>query len=142
MQKLSKQDIFSVKLKPEQLEIPEWGGFIYIRPITLEEQGKLADLGAKYEKANNQARLKECTLSLIEWTVVEEDGSPTFTHQEVAQLCKAQAAAILRIQENVLKISGLTEEARKNLEKNLQPTSASEPDSSSLTISDTEISAI
>jgi hypothetical protein len=29
-----------------EIEVPEWGGSVFIRPVTLAEQAKLADLGA------------------------------------------------------------------------------------------------
>jgi hypothetical protein len=115
---LSKQDIFSVKPQMAELNVPEWGGTVFVRPITLEEQGKLADQTRKFVDANSATKLRECTLPLLLWTVLDSDGNQLFTKDDVAALQKTPAAAIMRIQDFVLKFSGLTEESRKELEKN------------------------
>ena len=117
---LTKEQILSSTPKLQAIEVPEWGGSVFIRPVTLEEQGKLADLGAKHEKSSAAARIKHCTLSLLQWTVCDEDGNPLFTAEDLAGLMtKSSASAFLRLQDAVLKFSGLTEESRRELEKNL-----------------------
>ena len=96
------------------------GRVLFIRPATLEEQGKLADLGAKHEKSPAAARIKHCTLSLLQWTVCNEEGKPLFTAEDLAGLMsKSSANAFLWLQDAILKFSGLTEESRRELEKNL-----------------------
>ena len=50
----------------------------------------------------------------------DEDGKPLFTGEDLAGLMsKSSASAFLRLQDAVLKYSGLTEESRRELEKNL-----------------------
>ena len=117
---LTKQQILSTSPRLKEVEVPEWGGSVFIRPVTLEEQGKLADLGAKHEKSSAAIRIRHCTLSLLQWTVCDEDGKPLFTAEDLAGLMsKSSASAFLRLQDAVLKYSGLTEESRRELEKNL-----------------------
>jgi hypothetical protein len=92
----------------------------FIGPVTLGEQGKLADLGAKHEKSSAAARIRHCTLSLLQWTVCDEDGKPLFSAEDLAGLMgKSSSSAFLRLQDAVLKFSGLTEESRRELEKKL-----------------------
>jgi len=126
---LSKQDIFSAKPHMTELAVPEWGGHILVRPITLEEQGKMADLTRKFADANSATKLRECTLPLLLWTVLDIDGNPLFTREDLPKLQTSPAAAIMRVQDFVLKFSGLTEESRKELEKNSPMTSGSEANS-------------
>ena len=117
---LTKEQILAASPKLKEVEVPEWGGSVFIRPVTLEEQGKLADLGAKHEKASAAIRIRHCTLSLLQWTVCDEDGRQLFTAEDLAGLMsKSSASAFLRLQDAVLKYSGLTEESRRELEKNL-----------------------
>jgi len=59
---LTKDQILSVTPKLKEVDVPEWGGSVFIRPVTLEEQGKLADLGAKHEKSSAAIRIRHCTL--------------------------------------------------------------------------------
>ncbi len=88
--------------------------------MTLEEQGKLADLGAKHEKSSVAVRIRHCTLSLLQWTVCDEEGKQLFTAEDLTGLMsKSSASAFLRLQDAVLKLSGLTEESRRELETNL-----------------------
>jgi hypothetical protein len=119
---LNKQDIFSRKPQLTELAVPEWGGSVWVRPITVEEQGKLGDLTRKYGDASRTVQFRECTIPLILWTVLDPDGIPLFTKDDVPALMNSPAAPILRIQDFVLKFSGLTEESRKELEKNSPPT--------------------
>ena len=117
---LTKEQILATSPKLKEVEVPEWGGSVFIRPVTLEEQGKLADLGARHEKSSAAVRIRHCTLSLLQWTVCDEDGKPLFTAEDLAGLMnKSSASAFLRLQDAVLKYSGLTEESRRELEKNL-----------------------
>lgn len=117
---LTKDQILAASPKLKEVEVPEWGGSVFIRPVTLEEQAKLADLGAKHEKSSAAIRIRHCTLSLLQWTMCDEEGKPLFTGEDLAGLMtKSSASAFLRLQDAVLKFSGLTEESRRELEKNL-----------------------
>ncbi len=130
MSQLTKEQILAASPKLQEVEVPEWGGSVFIRPVTLEEQGKLADLGAKHEKSSAAIRIRHCTLSLLQWTVCAEDGKPLFTGEDLAGLMsKSSASAFLRLQDAVLKFSGLTEESRRELEKNLLIEQTGEPGS-------------
>jgi hypothetical protein len=120
MSQLTKEQILTASPKLQEVEVPEWGGSVFIRPVTLEEQGRLADLGAKHEKSSAALRIRHCTLILLQWTVCDEDGKALFTADDLAGLMnKSSASAFLRLQDAVLKYSGLTEESRRELEKNL-----------------------
>jgi len=117
---LTKDQILPVTPKLKEVDVPEWGGSVFIRPVTLEEQGKLADLGAKHEKSSAAIRIRHCTLSLLKWTVCDEEGKPLFTGDDLAGLMtKSSASAFLRLQDAVLRFSGLTEESRREQGKNL-----------------------
>ena len=75
-------------------------------------------------------RIRHCTLSLLQWTVCDENGNPLFTGEDLAGLMsKSSASAFLRLQDAVLKFSGLTEESRRELEKNLLIEQTGEPGS-------------
>ncbi len=130
MSQLKKEQILAASPRLKEVEIPEWEGSVFIRAITLEEQGKLADLGAKHDKSSAAARIKHCTLSLLQWTVCDDEGKPLFTAEDLAGLMnKSPASAFLRLQDAVLKFSGLTEESRRELEKNLLTGQNGEPGS-------------
>ncbi len=116
---LTKQQILSTSPRLKEVEVPEWGGSVFIRPLTIHEQAKLADLGTKYEKSSVVDRMKNCTLRLVQWSVCDEQGNPLFEAGDLEPLMSKAASAFLRLQDAILALSGLTEESRKELEKNL-----------------------
>ena len=116
---LTKEHILAVTPKLQEIDVPEWGGSVFIRPVTLAEQAKLADLGVKYEKGSVSVRMKSITLQLVQWAVTDSEGQPLFEAKDVDALMNKSASALLRLQDAILKFSGLTEESRRELEKNL-----------------------
>lgn len=116
---LTKEEILAVPPQVKQVDVPEWGGSVYIRPVTLKEQAKLADLGAKFEKSSTLDRMRNGTLCLIQWTVCDADGQSLFGSDDMARLLDKSASAFLRLQDEILALSGLTKESREELEKNL-----------------------
>ena len=103
---LTTEQILAASPKLKEVEVPEWGGAVFIRPVTLEEQGMLADLGSKHEKSSAAIRIRHCTLSLLQWTVCDEDGKPLFTGEDLAGLMsKSSASAFLRLQDAVQHVS-------------------------------------
>ena len=101
------------------MEVPEWGGSVFIRPLTIHEQAKLADLGTKHEKSSVVDRMKNCTMRLVQWSVCDERGGTMFEAADLEPLMAKSASAFLRLQDSILALSGLTEESRRELEKNL-----------------------
>ena len=126
---LTKQQILSTSPRLKEVDVPEWGGSVFIRPLTIHEQAKLADLGTKYEKSSVVDRMKNCTLRLVQWSVCDEQGNPLFEAGDLEPLMSKTASAFLRLQDAILALSGLTEESRKELEKNLLSAPSDGPDS-------------
>jgi len=118
MSDLRKEQFLAIASKLREVNIPELGGSVHIRPITLAEQARLADLGSKYEKAGAVERMKNITLRLVQWAVTDEEGRPMFEPKDIEELQNKPASIFLRLQEAILSFSGLTEESRKELEKN------------------------
>jgi hypothetical protein len=124
---LTKEHILAVTPKLQEIDVPEWGGSVFIRPVTLAEQAKLADLGVKYEKGSISVRMKSITLQLVQWAVTDSEGLPLFEAKDIEALMNKSASALLRLQEAILKFSGLTEDSRRELEKNLLSAPGDEP---------------
>ncbi len=129
MNQLTKEMILATSPKLEKIKVPEWGGSVFIRPVTLAEQAKLADLGTKFEKTAVVDRMKNITLRLVQWAVSDSDGQPLFDQKDLEALMTKSAISFLRLQDAILRLSGLTEAPRKELEKNLQSAPNGGPDS-------------
>ena len=116
---LTKQQILATTLRLKEADVP----------LTIHKQAKLADLGTKYEKSSVVDRMKNCTLRLVQWSVCDEQGNPLFEAGDLEPLMSKAASAFLRLQDAILALSGLTEESRKELEKNLLSAPSDGPDS-------------
>ena len=126
---ITKEQVLATKPVLKEVEVPEWGGSVWIRPVTLGEQGKLANAGVKFEKADPSARLKGTTVALIIWVVSDENGTPLFGDTDIPALMNQPAAVFLRLQDAILELSGLTESSRTELEKNSGTVQTGKPDS-------------
>ena len=126
---LTKQQILAAAPRLKEVEVPEWGGSVFIRPLTIHEQAKLADLGTKYEESTVVERMRNCTMRLVQWSVCDERGAVLFETADLEPLMAKSASAFLRLQDAILALSGLTEESRKELEKNLLSAPSDGPDS-------------
>ena len=122
-----RDQILGSKPKLYPLDMPEWGCTVYLRPITLAEQGRLADLGTKFEKASLSERIKRITMPLIVSVVSDEAGAPIFTTADIDVLMDKGAGSANRLQDEILRISGLTAESRESLEKNLPSAESAGP---------------
>jgi hypothetical protein len=105
---------------------------VFIRPLTMAEQTELAELGEKFKESTALQRIHKITLPVIAWVLVDPDGKQWFEPEEtdsaVKQLAKLPASVVLGLQDQVIKFSGLTEESRAELAKNLM-SQGSLPDS-------------
>jgi len=126
---LTREQILTASPKLKEVDVPEWGGSVFIRPLTIHEQAKLADLGTKHEKSSVVDRMKNCTLRLVQWSVCDDRGNPLFEAGDLEPLMSKAASAFLRLQDAILALSGLTEESRKELEQNLLSAPSDGPDS-------------
>jgi hypothetical protein len=117
---LNKDAILNHKPTLKEVAMPQWGGSVNIRAMSVSEQAQLAELGVKHEKDSTSERIKNITLQVVKWVVCDEDGKPLFDDSDVEKLMQTDASAILDLQRAIVDYSGLTAEARKELEKNLQ----------------------
>ena len=129
MSHLTREQILTASPKLKEVDVPDWGGSVFIRPLTIHEQAKLADLGTKHEKSSVVDRMKNCTLRLVQWSVCDDRGNPLFEAGDLEPLMSKAASAFLRLQDAILALSGLTEESRKELEQNLLSAPSDGPDS-------------
>ncbi len=116
---LTKEQFLAAKPRLKRVEVLEWDITVWIRPITLAEQGRIADLADENAKKSTQEKLKNGTATLILWTACNEDGTPFFVVADMPFLMDKPASGFLRLQDEIMSWSGLTKESREELEKNL-----------------------
>lgn len=89
-------------LQPEDVHVPEWGGYVKLRPLTAAEALQFTD-AAKKDKENSNLRI-------LVMSAITPEGSPLFTLADVKQLQQKSLRAIMRIQRAALRLNGLKEE--------------------------------
>lgn len=109
---LTKEQIFGVDDLPTQtVSVPEWNGDVTIRQLTVGQREEIAQ-AAKQQKPGVGALM-------VVLSVVDEQGKPLFTKQDMAKLQSKSYAAVDRIVEAVLKHNGMKgDEAIDEAEKN------------------------
>lgn len=88
-------------LKPREVEVPEWGGSVLMRPMTGEEAISLVGEGV------NRGQV---AFRVVSMTLVREDGSRLFTDEQLEALKLRSAAALLRLQKKAMELNQLTDE--------------------------------
>lgn len=109
-------------IKTYEVEVPEWGGSVLLRPMTGYQrdqwEGQFAGLDPKdpkaAEKITNNMRAK-----LVAQHLVDENGKLLFTPKDVESLGQKSAAALDRLFGKCQEISGLSDRDVKELEENL-----------------------
>lgn len=102
--------ILAVPLKTATVEVPEWGVTVGIREITAAERVKFGE-DAKKTPALAVVRLVIATLT-------DETGAKVFEPAHQDALLQKSGAVLDRVVTEILKLSGMTEDTAKDLEKN------------------------
>ena len=118
---LTRQEILSIRdIRTEIVFVPEWGGSVRIKAMTGKERDAwetaLFQIDGKDVKMNKE----NLRAKLVALTVVDEAGQRLFTEADVEALGSKSAAALDRIYQASQKLSGLTPDDIKEMEKNLE----------------------
>ncbi len=108
---LTREQILGASNAPVELEIPEWGGVVMIRPLTVGSRTRVM----AESKGKGDAKETE-TLSLRAF--VECVVEPEFTAEDYGALKQVNAKAMDRVVKMVLELSGIDVEAVADARKN------------------------
>lgn len=123
---------------PERVEVPEWGGAVFVRTLTAGERDRLekAILDARPQEDKNKDKDKNEEADKRRQTIVppnfrgllvslaacDEQGKRLFTDADVAKLSDKSAAAMSRVFDVALRLSGFTDADVEELQKNSSTT--------------------
>lgn len=107
-------------MRPELVDVPEWGGSVYVRPLTGFEReqfekslvpespngkaGRRRRKSADVTAAMGTVRARLCALC-----IVDKDGTRLFTDEDIEALGNKSAAATSRIFDRAAELSGIME---------------------------------
>ena len=109
-------------LKREKLDVPEWGGTIYVRTLTGAERD-----GFEEAVYGDKGSLKNVRARLAALVTCDKDGKRLFLDTDIAALGAKSSAALGRIFDLGMKLNGIGKKDIEDLEKNSEgaPSAAS-----------------
>lgn len=126
---LSREQILEAQdMEKELVDVPEWGGPVYVRALTGAERDAFEDSmvemrvvrkGRKRETVP-QMRYQNLRARLCALTICDEEGNRLFKDEDVHALGKKSAAALDRVFEVAQRLSGLREEDVEELAGNFE----------------------
>lgn len=99
--------------KRELIDVPEFGGRVWVREFTASECDVFSDLSTRIdaernpEKREQMARLR--TAKVVVWCACNEDGTRLFVDNDIEALGQAPYVAVNRIANAAVRLSGFGE---------------------------------
>lgn len=121
---LSREEIFAARKdrKPVELEVPEWGGSVFVKHLTVADQVEL----------QNHTQPGEMPIAVLIATLVDENEEPIFSLADAEELSKEAFPVVLKVFAFVAKLNGLSNAELEEAMRNFEATRPSTPDSDSL----------
>lgn len=102
------QILAKCQVRTTERDVPEFGGTIRVRELTLDEIGQVA---SRVEKLPEDQRIIQRVFHCVSLGVVDESGKPMFTPDEIAGFHNAFELVVIGIYKAVV---GSVEEVEKN----------------------------
>lgn len=123
MKNLTREDILSADdLVTVPVEVPEWGGVVYVRTMTGAERDEfeagLVEIKSQGKEVKSTINTQNVRARLIAVTIVDDSGERIFSAEDVEKLGQKSAAAVDRVFTVAQELNGLTEDDVKELEGN------------------------
>lgn len=116
---LTKDMIFKAQdIETVELQIPEWGGAVFVRGMTGHERDKYESSLYQQRGKNQQLNLRNARTKMVVLCTVDQEGKRIFDDKEIGRLSQKSARAIDRIFDLARELSGMTDEDIDELTKN------------------------
>ena len=117
---LTRDDILKIDdLKREAVDIPEWGGSIYVRELTGAERSELFALWKQDESDEKQVQDSFAIIvATVRLTACAEDGKPLFNADDILRIRNLNAKVLDKIYKEAAKINGFGADGIKEAKKN------------------------
>lgn len=117
MKELTINDILTTEDKKfEEVEIPEWGGVLFVRVMTAKERSEIEDLYLKVNEAKKDTG--KFRRELIKRTLCNSKGESLITDDAIAEHMMGKSALIIeRLFEKACEVNGFRERDVDTLKK-------------------------
>jgi len=104
--------------KYDTVPCPEWGGDVRVRSLTGTQRDAYEASIMQTNGTDRKLNLRNARAKMVVLAVVDDDGRPVFTTDDVSALGRKNAAPIERIFDAARKMSGMSEEDVEKLTEN------------------------
>ena len=105
-------------LTREQVDVPEWGGFVYVRELTASEKDDLDAENYVLKGRETVINRRAFKARLLARTICDDKGKALFTLKDLQTLGAKSQKAMDRLAAVALRLSGMTAEAQEELSGN------------------------
>lgn len=108
-------------IQTEQVMVPEWGGAVLVRGLTGAERDAFeASVVVPGSKGGGSVRLEMLRAKLCARSIVDEQGARVFSDADVKALGAKSAAALQRVFNVAMRLSGLSDQDVESLAAGLK----------------------
>lgn len=118
---LTRDQILAVNdVQIEAVAVPEWGGTIYVRGMSGTERDAFESSIVEIRGKSRKMNFENVRARLASLTVCDADGNRLFTEQDIKVLGTKSAGVLQRVFKIAQRLSGLTDDAVKELTEELE----------------------
>jgi hypothetical protein len=114
--------IAAVDLVAEEVEVPQWGGSVLVKPLTAKQRGQLISSIVEQRKTGNILRLEDIQIRTCAMSIVDEAGKRLFSDADMRMLAGKSSAALQIVSDVAQRLSGLSDEQVEELQGNSEET--------------------
>lgn len=118
---LSRDEILqAVDIKKELVEVPEWGGSVWVRGMTGADRDRFESSVIEMRGSKQTLHLDDMRAKLCSACICDEEGKLLFTPADVKALSAKSATALNRVFAIAQRLSGIGEEEVAELQEGLK----------------------
>jgi hypothetical protein len=104
--------------RKERIAVPEWGGDVYVQGLTAKDRDEFEASCLVRNGKKRDFTMQNIRAKLVCRCIVDEQGQPMFSVEDIHQLSQKSAAAMTRVFQAAQRLSGLGDEDFDELAKN------------------------
>jgi len=104
---LTREQILAARLKMEEVEVPEWGGKVWVREMTAAERFAHGEPLPGEDKMTEDEITCTKTVRICAYCIVDKDGKHIFTNADVEALSEKGFTAINKVAKTAYRLSGI-----------------------------------
>ena len=107
-------------LVTETVEVPEWGGSVFVKSLTGVERDQFEAAIVELKGRDTKINMRNARARLVALSVVDEEGKKVFSPNDISLLGAKSAAALQRVFHVAMRLSGTSEEDVRELTEELE----------------------